>query len=222
MELLDQSESELASYRKYRLANGLTVFVVQRPHTRTFGMCMELNCGMRDGSPHLAHLVEHLVLSRKSDLAERTGYMNGFTHFAKTRYLMSAHLDKLDSGLEMMKNVLSPLNVDKKQVRQEIAILAREFSEAGAAQMVIDREHHRVLGGDELSANYKKVFNGMRLKFSAAHANAFHQAKYQPANASIAIESPLEPDLIIEKISEVVGDFRNSDDPAEGLSLIHI
>lgn len=190
----------------------MTLIVAQRPHTRTFGLCMELNVGMRDGGPHVAHLVEHLVLSRMSKLKARTDYLNGLTHFTKTRYFMSAHLEELDSGLEMMKSVLAPLEMEEAEVKREIGILAREFSEAGIAQMILDREHYRVLGGDELALSYRKALDGVRLSIRAKQANKFHATQYQPRNSVIAIVSPLEPGRVIEKISRTFEGIENNSD----------
>ena len=174
MILLDQSESKLAAYRKYQLANRMTVIVAQRSHTGTFTICMELNVGMRDGGPHLAHLVEHRVMAHVDRICKRPEYLNAFTHFTKTRYWLSAHLDEFDSGLEMVKRVLLPLEANKKQVQGEISILASEFMEAGRAQMIFDQEHYRVLGGDDLSKRYRKEIDGVRLKIGVkARASAF-------------------------------------------------
>ena len=215
MNLLDEFESEFATYCKYRLANGLTVIVVRRPHTRTFGMCMELNVGMRDGEPHLAHMVEHLVLSHlwRSSPAD----LNGFTQFSKTKYFLSAHLDELKSGFEMVKRVLMPLEASKKQVKDEIAILAREFLESGGAQLIFNREHYRVLGGDKLAAKYEKALDGVRLSISAKAVNDFHDKHYQPRNATLAIVSPLDPDEVIQNVAAVVASFENSNDPDEAV-----
>lgn len=213
MKLIDQSESKLASYRKVRFDNGLTVIVAKRPNTRTFGMCVEVKVGMRDRNPHVAHLVEHLVLARVSQVCKRTDYLNGFTQFSKTRYFMSAHIDEFESGLEMSKLVLSPLEADKERTQREIKILSREFAEAGAAQLILNRELYRVLGGDQLSRNYKKAIDGIRLSITAEEANELHDAYYQPNKSVIAIVSPLDPIEVVEKLSGIVGGFENSGKP---------
>lgn len=218
MILLDQSESELAAYRKYQLANGMTVIVAQRPNTGTFGICTELNVGMRDGDPHLAHLVEHLVMAHVDRICKRPEYLNGFTQFAKTRYFLSAHLDEFDSGLGMVKRILLPLEADAKQVQNEISILASEFLEAGYAQLIFDQEHYRVLGGDALSKRYRKEIDGVRLKIGVAAVNDFHKAHYQPRNAVVAIVSPLDPEEVVARLEAALADVVNSDQPAEGIA----
>ena len=214
MELLDQSESKLASYRKYRLANGLTVIVVQRQQTRSFNLCMKLNVGMRDGNPHVAHLVEHLLAERMSQFCERSEYSNACTCFDSTRYLMSAHVDEFDSGLEAMKSVLLPMTANEKQVKHEVAVLCRELSEAGLCQLVIDQERTRILGGDKLATRYRKAVKGMRLSIRTDEANAFIETHYQPCNATLVISSPLNTDALVEKIAEVFGDVESSAAPA--------
>ena len=215
MILLDQSESKLAAYRKYQLANGMTVIVAQRPHTETFGICTELNVGMRDGDPHLAHLVEHLVASHMVRICKCPEYLNAFTYFAKTRYFLSAHLDKFDSGLEAVKHVLLPLEANKKQVQNEIAILASEFIQSGRAQMIFDQEHYRVLGGDKLSKRYRKEIDGVRLRIGVKAVNDFHETHYQPRNAVVAIVSPLDPEEVVARLDDALADVANSNEPTE-------
>ena len=218
MILLDQSESKLAAYRKYQLANGMTVIVAQRPHTGTFTICTELNVGMRDGGPHLAHLVEHRVMAHVDRICKRPEYLNAFTHFTKTRYWLSAHLDEFDSGLEMVKRVLLPLEANKKQVQGEISILASEFMEAGRAQMIFDQEHYRVLGGDDLSKRYRKEIDGVRLKIGVKAVNDFHETHYQPRNAVVAIVSPLNPEEVVARLDGVLADVANSNEPTEEIA----
>lgn len=210
MKILAQSESELASYSKYQLGNGLTVIVAQRPHTRSFAMCMQVNAGMGNGGPHVAHLVEHLAMADMTTLSTRTDFLNAFTCFSKTRFHIGAHLDELQSGLKLMKHVMSPLQVDKRRVKNEIEILAREFLEAGKANLILNREHNRVLGGDKLARRMKKAMSRQRLSISADEAIAFHETYYQPANTVIAIVAPSDPGFLVDRVSETLGDIENS------------
>ena len=207
MQIEDSFGTEAGTYAKTKMANGLRVIVCSRPLTRSFGWCLKVRAGGRDGKPHIAHLVEHLAYSKRSKLDSLSARANAFTYIDRTEFHAEGHVENIDATLDTIRNVLRPLSVNPQRVKQELEVLRREQIEFGWMQLLLNSVHYRVVGGNALGCAYKVNRHKPSFpKFTADECNQFHQDFYRPDNSELAIVSPLPIDRVLRLLQVDAGE----------------
>lgn len=207
MQVVDQYKSAIADYARAKLDNGLDVVVCSRPKTRSYGCCLAVPTGGRDGKPHLAHLVEHLAMRDNSEFRLQSEYVNAFTRFASTDFQMFGHIDSMPGAFKLLQQVFQPLDVDDARVRSECEVLLRERFEVGGTQMLLNQAHYRVLGGDSIAKAYRTTKKNKPLKLNARDCIEFHSNRYDVSNSILTFVSPYSTDDMLAKLHQQLGHF---------------
>jgi predicted Zn-dependent peptidase len=183
------------------LPSGLRVITVHRPWSKMFGATLMYHAGTFDdppGVPGTAHFAEHLAFAGAnkqtfSEVAASGTQVNGVTGYDHTRYLAAGHVDDLDNSLVLFANILRNDRVTENDIAGERDVFLHELEsddDESARMRALDSFKRRILG----DANWRKSQTKSSVKVKRFHAdglNSFKQQFYRPANARLAIVSPL-------------------------------
>ena len=193
-------QSDFATYVRQTLDNGLDVVACQRKNCRSFGWYLSFPVGAKNGSPHLAHLVEHLALGDMNEAFLKLEYVNGRTSLTNTAFLANGHVDNIETGLQVLGKIFAPLDADERRVLEEKVILVREHVETGYAQHYFQIANLRAIGGDSIGDHYKKPLKNSLSKLTRNACLAFHQEHYTPSTAILTFVSPEPVATTLERI----------------------
>jgi predicted Zn-dependent peptidase len=193
--------SDLYQSQTFMLPSGLQVIAVHRPGSKSFAAALMYIVGTFDdppGMPGAAHFAEHLAFNRKnqeiwSELAGRGTHINGGTGYDWTDFTAAGHVDDLQLTLKFLASILRNRDVAAEEIANERSIFLHELKEdsnISTRETNLNKFWRRTLGDpnwhrtqDSKSVNVKK--------FTPAAMNAFKERYYDPANASLAIVSPV-------------------------------
>ncbi|MEM9070490.1 MAG: pitrilysin family protein [Myxococcota bacterium] len=213
---LSLSASAQDSVVEARLDNGLRIAVQQDARWSFAGVCVGYNVGAADdpeGYRGLAHLVEHLMFTGSPRAAdgihaalEPAGAIDigGSTTFDATMYCEEVPVGALDLTLfveaDRMGYLLDVLSARELDVQREVVL--REFAQRGGSA-----PGHRIFVAEAEALYprnhpYRRVFERPDDLRAARldHVRFFHQHWYTPANATLAVVSPLPPAEVLTRI----------------------
>jgi predicted Zn-dependent peptidase len=218
-----QAQNQLSEIQ-FRLDNGLEVYLLPFPRTELVAVVLAVRAGVVDEKPenngHF-HLLEHCLLFRQKHLLEND-YLTkilkeyGFYYNAHTEQdLMFFELclpgDFLESGLELLREVVFKFQVSPEELEKEKKILLTELEDIARDPLKtgLARVYELVFP----DSGYGLPVHGQQAAIRQASLEALHQLHnryFRPNNAALVVCGPLEPSEVKKKIEKKLG-FLTSD-----------
>lgn len=121
-------------YRTLRLPNGLKVLLCSDPSSSSDEMALRINAGQYqdEGTPGLAHLAEHIIMSQKNnELIDfcflRGNLCNGITNLESTVYWCCSRPDLSEETMQLLVDLFLDPQVTDELLEREITIIQLEF-----------------------------------------------------------------------------------------------
>src|SRR6266403_1387587 len=118
-------------FKKYQLKNGLKVLLVESHKSPVLSVQMWVKTGSADekkGVEGISHFIEHLVFkgSEKFNVGEMAqtiegsgGVLNAYTTFDQTVFYVTLSSAFVDSGLEVISEMMGRPRFDEKEINNE-------------------------------------------------------------------------------------------------------
>ncbi|MDB4932394.1 MAG: hypothetical protein JWM10_4878 [Myxococcaceae bacterium] len=201
--------------RSHRLANGLRVLTIHRPHLHRAVTSVYVHVGSRHERPRhngLSHFLEHMLFrgsealpsaARVNDAVESLGgSMNAATHSDFTMFELSAPPDALAAVSGILGGILTrPVFADRKV---EVGIVREELLEdvdADGRDISPDNHARRlVFGRHPLGAPIAGTARNVS-RFGEDDLRAHHAHHYVAGNMVACAAGPLEHDELLRAVS---------------------
>ena len=219
-------DSRAASVFDYfELANGLKVYLYQKPNLPIINISMGFNLGSKDESDEtngLVHLLEHYVLFRGSksreedeivwDVRRHGAYFNAHTSYDVALFEFSLLSKYMDFALENQKDILFNLEITQDKLDEEKEILLQELNQIQddplkyATSLVYqnlfkDHPYERPVYGK------KEIIQSA----TAGQLEKFYKTYFVPDNCSMAVVGDFDFKEIKVKIKNVFGPLPKTD-----------
>jgi predicted Zn-dependent peptidase len=206
--------------RSHRLANGLRVLTIQRPHLHRAVTSVYVHVGSRHERPRqngLSHFLEHMLFrgsathpsaAKVNDAVESLGgSMNAATHSDFTMYELSAPPDALGEVTGILGGILTrPVFADRKV---EVGIVREELLEdVDARGRDISPDNHArrlVFGKHPLGAPIAGTARNVA-RFGEDDLRAYHGHHYVAGNMVACAAGPLDHGALLRAVSESLRD----------------
>jgi predicted Zn-dependent peptidase len=207
------TSTDLVSFEKHVLDNGLVVLIHQDTNTPLATTNMLYKVGSRDESPDktgFAHLFEHLMFGGSKhaesfdDVIQLAGGdSNAYTNADITNFYCTLPAINLDTALWLEADRMQYLNVNQKSLSTQQQVVTEEFKETCINQpygmvwhMLSDLcyKHHP----------YRWPTIGKKIEHIAEakleDVQFFYNTFYGPNNAILSIAGPMNPAEVLEKV----------------------
>ncbi|MCH7874404.1 MAG: insulinase family protein [Gemmatimonadetes bacterium] len=225
------------TYERYRLANGLNVFLVEDHDTPIATVNVWYNVGSRNerlGRSGFAHLFEHMMFQGSANvgkgehfqLIERAGgSMNGTTNEDRTAYFETLPANRLNLGLWLEADRMRSLAVTDDNFENQRETVKEE------RRLRVDNQPYGKAFSDGLTLIYDStecfpyahtVIGSMDDLDAAAtpDVQAFFDLYYTPSNATLTVVGDFDPAEAKRLIEQYFGDIpRGADQP--GIECAH-
>ena len=238
---LDELRQVLPQPRVRRLANGMTLCVVENRRVPVVATAVIYRAGTRDEAPGLggvAHFLEHMMFKGSEHYAtgeiDRVtralgGSNNAFTSHDSTVYYFTFAADRWHHALEIEADRMAGLTLDPDEVRSERQVIAEEITMyEGEPWDILDRDvTSRLLAPHP----YGRPVLGTRPELAAIDGDVlrdFHRRFYRPANSVLVVAGDVEADAeevvegIFGKFEDVPVDRAPAETRGEGAGLRRI
>lgn len=195
----------MIEYKKKTLANGLTVLVEQDKTTSMAAVNVLYKVGSKHETPDktgFAHLFEHLMFGGSADapdfdtpLQMAGGENNAYTSNDYTNFYDILPVQNIETALWLEADRMANLNLDEESLKVQKKVVEEEFREVCLNKPYGDSWHHfsKLIYKKH---NYKWPTIGKRIshikKAEIQDVSDFYEKHYHPANAILAISSPLD------------------------------
>jgi len=211
---------DLSQARQFRLANGLTLIVLEVPATPVVSVQMLYRIGARDepvGRTGLAHFLEHMAF-RASENFPDTGLVSaiyaaggewhGYTWLDQTTYFETLPAEHLDLALRIEADRMARLSIPEDEMEAERGAVLTEMHgyENDPASVLKDA----VLTVSFLQHPYRNNTIGWESDVeSITHADLvdFYRRSYCPANAVLAVVGRVQAERVLERVRALFGDL---------------
>jgi len=187
-----------------RLANGLTVALVDNPQAPLVTTALCYRAGTRDepaGHGGVAHFLEHMMFKGSAhfgpgEVDRRTqalgGANNAFTSHDATTYYFSFAADRWQIALDIEADRMAGLSLEPREVESERRVILEEIAMYEDDPWdALDQEVERTMFDGH---PYGRPVLGTREELLAtgpAELAAFHRARYRPGAAVLAVAGDL-------------------------------
>jgi len=212
-ELVSATPAPLARLQKngtkvgeYRLANGMTVLLVERHADPVVAVMIWYKVGARNEREHeagVSHFLEHMMFKgsprfAKGEIDRLTttlgGSNNAFTSSDHTAYWFELASDRWEKALEIEADRMRAVLLDAKEFDRERAVVLEELA------MGLDEPWRRladlVQGTLFLRHPYRRPVIGHAdalKRMSVADMRDYHRRFYHPGNATLVICGDIDP-----------------------------
>lgn len=208
----------MIDWRKYILANGLTLLTHEAWDTPLATVNVLYNVGSRDEDPNrtgFAHLFEHLMFGgteRVPDydavVSSLGGENNAFTNNDITNYYVTLPVDGLRTALELEADRMGGLNLTQKTLEVQQKVVKEEYNQRymnrpyGDMWLLLRSLCYQVSPyrwatiGADISHVAKATLEDVKL---------FHERFYRPDNAIVAIAAPLKHEEMVGMAERAFG-----------------
>ena len=208
----------MIDWRKYILANGLTLLTHEAWDTPLATVNVLYNVGSRDEDPNrtgFAHLFEHLMFGgteRVPDydavVSSLGGENNAFTNNDITNYYVTLPVDGLRTALELEADRMGGLNLTQKTLEVQQKVVKEEYNQRymnrpyGDMWLLLRPLCYQVSPyrwatiGADISHVAKATLEDVKL---------FHERFYRPDNAIVAIAAPLKHEEMVGMAERAFG-----------------
>lgn len=203
----------MIEYRKYILANGLTVLTHEAWDTPMATVNVLYGVGSRDEDPErtgFAHLFEHLMFGgtpRFPDfdlvVSGLGGESNAFTNCDYTNYYVTLPADGLATALALEADRMANLDISQQALEVQQRVVTEEYNQRYMNQPYGDVWLHlRPLCYRQHPYRWATIGADIRHVSEATleDVRAFHDRWYRPGNAVLAVAAPLEHERMIELV----------------------
>lgn len=208
----------MIDYRKYTLANGLTLLTHEAWDTPLASLCLLYNVGSRDEEPSrtgFAHLFEHLMFGGTHavpdfDAAVNSlgGECNAFTNCDYTCYYMTVPADALDTALALEADRMTGLEINEKTLGVQQRVVTEEYHQRymnqpyGDVWLLLRPLCYKVhpYRWATIGADIRHVSEA-----TLDDVRAFHDRYYRPDNAILSVAAPMKHEEILRKVESEVG-----------------
>ena len=208
----------MIDWRKYILANGLTVLTHEAWDTPLATVNVLYNVGARDedsGRTGFAHLFEHLMFGgteRVPDydavVSSLGGENNAFTNNDITNYYVTVPVGGLQTALELEADRMEGLNLTQKVLEVQQKVVKEEYNQRymnrpyGDMWLLLRSLCYQV-------SPYRWATIGADIQHVAEatleDVQQFHERFYRPDNAIVAIAAPLKHEEIVGMTERAFG-----------------
>ncbi|MBW3557930.1 MAG: insulinase family protein [Actinobacteria bacterium] len=201
--------------RSQRLESGLTVVTERMPGVRSVAAGFWVGAGSRDEPVELAgvsHFLEHLLFKGTAtrsarDIAEAVdevgGDLNAFTTKEYTAFEVRLLADQLDLGLDILSDIIWSPSFRAEEVEAERSVIIEEILMARdePGDLVHDLFAEAVFPSHPLGRSTlgtEESIDGM----ARADIEAFHGARYQPADIVVAVAGAVDHDAVVAAVDK--------------------
>ncbi len=208
----------MIEYRKYILANGLTVLTHEAWDTPMATVNVLYGVGSRDEDPErtgFAHLFEHLMFGgtpRFPDfdlvVSGLGGESNAFTNCDYTNYYVTLPADGLATALALEADRMANLDISQQALEVQQRVVTEEYEQRYMNQPYGDVWLHlRPLCYRRHPYRWATIGADIRHVGEATleDVRAFHDRWYRPGNAVLAVAAPLEHGVMAELVDAAFG-----------------
>lgn len=208
----------MIEWRKYILANGLTVLTHEAWDTPLATVNVLYNVGARDEDPGctgFAHLFEHLMFGgteRVPDydvvVSSLGGENNAFTNNDITNYYVTVPVGGLQTALELEADRMEGLNLTQKVLEVQQKVVKEEYNQRymnrpyGDMWLLLRSLCYQV-------SPYRWATIGADIRHVAEatleDVQQFHEKFYRPDNAIVAIAAPLKHEEMVGMAERAFG-----------------
>ena len=208
----------MIDWRKYILANGLTVLTHEAWDTPLTTVNVLYNVGARDEDPGctgFAHLFEHLMFGgteRVPDydavVSSLGGENNAFTNNDITNYYVTVPVGGLQTALELEADRMEGLNLTQKVLEVQQKVVKEEYNQRymnrpyGDMWLLLRSLCYQV-------SPYRWATIGADIRHVAEatleDVQQFHEKFYRPDNAIVAIAAPLKHEEMVGMAERAFG-----------------
>lgn len=203
----------MIDYRKYRLANGLTVLTHEAWDTPLATVNVLYNVGSRDEDPRrtgFAHLFEHLMFGgteRVPDfdavVSSLGGDNNAFTTPDYTNYYITLPVEGLTTALMLEADRMAHLALNAKALSVQQRVVTEEYNQRYMNQPYGDVWLQlRPLCYKSYPYRWATIGADIRHVSEATleDVQAFHERFYRPENAILAVAAPMKHEDMIAAV----------------------
>ncbi len=211
---------DLAEAKRERLANGLTVIVLEAPELPVVSVQALYRVGARNedvGRTGLTHFLEHMAFRASanfpdtelvSSIYEVGGEWHGYTWLDQITFFETLPAEHLDLALRIEADRMARLEIPAEEVAAERGAVLTEMHgyENDPATVLNDA----VLAVSFLQHPYRNNTIGWESDVEAiTHDDLveFYRRCFSPANAVLAVVGRVSADVVVARVRELFGDL---------------
>ena len=210
----------MVSYKRYTLANGLTLVVHRDPLSPIAAVNTLYKVGSRNESPDktgFAHLFEHLMFSGSANVPVfdeavqlASGENNAFTSNDYTNYYITLPKENIETALWLEADRMLSPNITEHNVEVQKSVVVEEFNQRYLNQPYGDVWLHlRPLAYKAHPYSWSTI--GKKVEHindaTIEDVRQFFNNHYTPDNAIISIVADLNEDEVFELVKKWFGDI---------------
>lgn len=207
--------------KKYQLKNGLTVLLVESHKSPVVSVQMWVKTGSAD-EPHslrgISHFIEHLVFkgSKKFGVGEIAatvegsgGELNAYTSFDQTVFYVTISRQFLDTGLEVIGEMMARPTFLESEVNKEREVVIEEIkrsmdsSHRQASRLLFESLYKRHPYGEPV-IGYEEIIRNV----SRDEIVKFFETRYRADNMTLLIVGDFDTNEIKSKIAAQFADLK--------------
>jgi zinc protease len=203
-----------ASALNEKLSNGITLQTVHPAGAEKIAIRLLVPAGGRDdprGSEGLAHYVEHLLasdpLGPDALRLSAHGYANAYTRPTVTVYVMDVSPESLESGLSLLAERLSRLEVSDAFAQREQRIVRQEYVTRYGNNLGVRLmgELHTKLARTDPALGWGIGTPESIKTFDLSMARTFFDRWYRPETMTLVLSGPLDLEAVGEVAERTMG-----------------
>ena len=224
----------MISYRKYRLANGLSVLTHEAWDTPLATVNLLYNVGSRNEDPSrtgFAHLFEHLMFGGTPQVPDfdtvvsaHGGESNAFTNCDYTNYYITLPVDSLSTALLLEADRMAHLDISQRALEVQQNVVTEEYNQRYMNQPYGDTWLQlRPLCYKVHPYRWPTIGADIRHVSQATldDVRAFHQQYYRPENAILAIAAPMTCNEMISQVEKAWDSAATPDNEEHNMAALH-
>lgn len=193
-------QSNIDSYTKTTLPNGVRVISEFVPSVASFSLGVWIDIGTRDEkAPHYgtAHFIEHMLFRRTTSRSSKQiatafesvgAYVNAFTSKEQTCYYVRALSNHFATTMELLADVVQNPAFNPKDVQKERAVIIEEIKsyDDEPEEHILDIAESTLFGNTSMGSSIIGTIKSVQ-SIDADILRAFHAKHYIPSNIVIAV-----------------------------------
>ncbi len=220
---LDLAQSNMISYEKHILSNGLHVLVNRDRASRLAAVNLLYRVGARDESPErtgFAHLFEHLMFRGTERVPEydvpvqlACGDDNAFTNNDYTDFYLTLPKDNIELAFWLESDRMTGLDINDEKLEVEKRVVIEEYKQRylnrpyGQMPLMLREEVYKV-------HPYRWSTIGLTPDHIASasldEVRSFYHRYYRPSNAILAVSADISPDEVFTLAERYFGGIDDS------------
>lgn len=207
-------------FKKFQLKNGLDVLLVESHKSPVVSVQMWVHTGSADerkGEEGISHFIEHLVFkgTRKFGVGEIAatvegsgGELNAYTSFDQTVFYVTISKEFLDTGLEVISEMMGFPKFDAAEIDNEREVVIEEIKRG-------QDNPHRQASRQLFESIYKKHPYGIPVigydkvirSISKKKIENYYHSRYVPDRMTLLLVGNFDPKTIRKQVEKHFGDF---------------